>query len=99
MTSVALAIVFRVGQLEIKTMMHQMPAPEAAGVGFTKTRRERGPVRHHGKPDLPQRGDSQGAGVPPDKLAEFTAAIPIGRLAAPDEGAPAVGLVASAAAG
>ena len=31
------------------------------------------------------------AGVPPDKLAGFTAAIPIGMLAAPDEGAPAVG--------
>jgi len=38
------------------------------------------------------------AGVPPDKLAEFTAAIPIGRLAAADEGTPAVGFVASAAA-
>ena len=50
-------------------------------------------------PICPNAATAEVAGVPPDKLAEFTAAIPIGRLAAPDEGAPAVGFVASAAAG
>jgi 3-oxoacyl-[acyl-carrier protein] reductase len=50
-------------------------------------------------PICPNAATAKVAGVPPDKLAEFTAAIPIGRLAASDEGAPAVGFVASAAAG
>ncbi|MGB8387290.1 hypothetical protein [Mycobacterium sp.] len=101
MTSVALAIVLKVGQLEIKTMMHQMPAPEAGGVGFTKTAAEK-VVARFGitvNPIRPNAATAKVAGVPPDKLAEFTAAIPIGRLAAPDEGAPAVGFVANAAAG
>jgi 3-oxoacyl-[acyl-carrier protein] reductase len=47
----------------------------------------------------PNAATAKVAGVPPDKRAEFTAAIPIGGLAAPDEGAPAAGFVASAAAG
>jgi 3-oxoacyl-[acyl-carrier protein] reductase len=47
-------------------------------------------------PICPNAATAKVAGVPPDKLA---AAIPIGRLAASDEGALAVGFVASAAAG
>jgi NAD(P)-dependent dehydrogenase (short-subunit alcohol dehydrogenase family) len=79
-TSVALAIVLKVGQLEIKTMMHQMPAPEAGGVGYTKTAAEK--VARFGitvNPICPNAATAKVAGVPPDKLAEFTAAVPIGR--------------------
>lgn len=50
-------------------------------------------------PICPNAARAKLAGVPPDKLAEFAAAMPVGRLAAPDEGAPAVGFVASAASG
>lgn len=72
--------------------MHQMRAPEAGGVGFTKNAAEK--VARFGItviPICPDAAAAKVAGVPPDKLAGFTAAIPIGRLAAPDEGAPAVG--------
>jgi 3-oxoacyl-[acyl-carrier protein] reductase len=39
------------------------------------------------------------ASIPGDKLAELAATIPLGRFAAPEEIAPAVGFLASRAAG
>ncbi len=81
-------------------MMHQCRRQKAGGAGFTKTAAKK--VAWFAitlNLVCPNAGTARVAGVPPGKLAEFTAAIPIGRLAAPDEGAPAVGFVASAAAG
>jgi NAD(P)-dependent dehydrogenase (short-subunit alcohol dehydrogenase family) len=68
-----------------------MRAAAAGGVGFTKTAAEK--VAWFDitmNPICPNAATAKVAGVPPDKLAQFTAAITVGRLAAPDEGAPAV---------
>lgn len=75
-------------------------AAKAGIVGFTKTVAKE--VARFGvtvNAISPNAATAMVAGVPPDKLAELTAAIPIGRFADPREIAPAVAFLASDEAG
>ena len=75
-------------------------AAKAGIIGFTKTVAKE--VARFGitvNAISPNAATAMVAGVPPDKLAELTAAIPLGRFAEPQEMAPAVAFLASAEAG
>jgi len=75
-------------------------AAKAGIIGFTKTVAKE--VARFGitvNAISPNAATAMVAGVPADKLAELTAAIPLGRFAQPEEMAPAVAFLASDEAG